>query len=308
MRTYKRFLINFTVMDFLFAFSLGILVKPYPIYPFQGAIIEGPLRYFENHGAVISTAFIINSAGYAMSTQCACIIYRFAILQADQRILEFVISWNTWIACYVATFFITAGTVFLANKMQVPQNEVYSKLLEVQPTYPGSVIPDISGKVVFLLNTGNEFTAIAAGLVFFGFFAAEVISIGCVYMILRILDSKKASFSKVTYRLHRQLTIALGIQLSTPFFFIILPVSIGIILVASNFRGGSHVVMELAILFIDLYGAVNSLITLYFVKPYRNFLVLKMKQFLFTITCGKVSSEPEPIVVAAMENTASVIG
>uniref|UniRef100_A0A1I7SNA1 G_PROTEIN_RECEP_F1_2 domain-containing protein n=2 Tax=Bursaphelenchus xylophilus TaxID=6326 RepID=A0A1I7SNA1_BURXY len=93
MKSYKRFIINFTLFDMLFAFTMGVLVKPDPLFPFTGAVINGLFKYLGEQGAVISDVAIVNTAGYAVSTQCACIIYRFAVLQPNPKFLDFVLSW-----------------------------------------------------------------------------------------------------------------------------------------------------------------------------------------------------------------------
>ncbi|CAD5208525.1 unnamed protein product [Bursaphelenchus xylophilus] len=174
--------------------------------------------------------------------------------------------------------------------------------MEDSANFPGVPLPQFEGRLFIYVDYTSQYSKYAGFGIFFGFFAAEIISIGCVYLILRQLEAKKASFSKATYKLHRQLTIALGVQLSTPFLFIIAPVTYGII--ATYIKHETNTVVgRLFMVYIDLYGASNSIITLYFVKPYRLFIISKFKEVVKLISCGKYGNVPETIAVLAPEST-----
>ncbi|CAD5208523.1 unnamed protein product [Bursaphelenchus xylophilus] len=300
MRTYKRFIINYTIFDMLFAFTLGVLVKPDPLFPFSGAYINGFFKYLGEPGAVVSDVAIVNSAGYAMSTQCYCIMYRFAVLQTNPKYMDALLSWTTWIVAYLISFAVTGGTYFIFDKVQPPQKDIPAKIIQALANFPGIPLPEFEGQLLLYLDYNSQYSKYAGAFVFIGFLAAEAISIGCVFLILRQLETKKASFSKATYKLHRQLTVALGIQLSMPILFIITPVTYGIIM--TYIQGPTNTLAgRLAIMYIDLYGASNSVVTLYFVKPYRMFIIQKIKSFASFVTCGNYqcqfsSSSPQSLM------------
>ncbi|CAD5214101.1 unnamed protein product [Bursaphelenchus okinawaensis] len=121
MKTYRRFIIHFTVCDFCFSVCMGMLVKPFPIIPFFAAFVIGPLKYLGSAGAVASGSAIMISAGYAIATQCICIVYRFAAIQTDPRLLAFVVSWISWTIGHIIGVFISVFAILLLMQVQVPQ-------------------------------------------------------------------------------------------------------------------------------------------------------------------------------------------
>lgn len=63
-----------------------------------------------------------------------------------------------------------------------------------------------------LQDVRSSWSVVLALFIVVGFVIIEVIALMCVGMILKILEAKKSNFSRATYRLHRQLTISLGLQ------------------------------------------------------------------------------------------------
>ncbi|CAD5220361.1 unnamed protein product [Bursaphelenchus xylophilus] len=165
----------------------------------------------------------------------------------------------------------------------------------------GGVSIILKWSVLYVPPTTKE--AVYAGIfVFVGFFIFEVVSIVIIFVVLRQLEEKKSSFSKETYRLHKQLTVALGVQLLTPFLHIVAPFTLFLIF---NYPYGtmSYATGTLFIMYIELYGTSNSVITLYMVKPYRAYLKSKGSAFIKRITFGKFGNEPEHVMVMATEST-----
>ncbi|CAD5220349.1 unnamed protein product [Bursaphelenchus xylophilus] len=261
MTGYKRFVVNFTAWDFLISLTLGALVRPEVIFPYNGAYVTGLLKHFGDVGAKASVVFLMNTTAHALSAQFHCLFFRFAILQDNERLLDFVLSWKTWIRGWFISFSITTTAgIFIFAPMQGTQKQVQAEILSLAPNFPNDPLPDFTRVIMYTPpTTGN---AIYAGLfIFIGFVTFEVASLIVVYITLRQLEERKKSFSIDTYRLHRQLTIALGMQLLTPFLHLVAPVSIYVIY---NYPYGKMSV-ETATLFnvyMDLYGASNSLITL----------------------------------------------
>ncbi|CAD5220353.1 unnamed protein product [Bursaphelenchus xylophilus] len=54
MSGYKRFVVNFTSWDFLFSLSLGHLLQPELIFPYNGAYVNGLFKYLGEVGAKLS--------------------------------------------------------------------------------------------------------------------------------------------------------------------------------------------------------------------------------------------------------------
>ncbi|CAD5214745.1 unnamed protein product [Bursaphelenchus xylophilus] len=302
MRVYKYHVIHFTIYDFIFSFNLGTLIKPDTIFPFNGAYVKGWYRYFGDNGATICMISIIVTGGHAITTQCICLVYRFAVLLDTRKLLALMSDWKAYVIGYViSTTIYTLISVFIFAKIVFPVDEVHRQILEVAKIFPNATLPDFNQVILYLPPT-TEHSLGAAIFIFCGFMTAEFVSVGSVYMLLRKLESKKASFSKATYRLHRQLTIALGLQLSTPFFFIMAPVSYWVVV---NYPYGymDYSTSRLFLLYIEMYGTCNSAITLYFVKPYRNLVTSKIRMAFHYATCRRYGKEEEILVVMPPEST-----
>ncbi|CAD5220351.1 unnamed protein product [Bursaphelenchus xylophilus] len=233
MSGYRRFVVNFTCWDFLFSLSLGYLVKPELIFPYDGFYINGLFKYFGDSGAKLS--------------------------------------------------------------------EVRNEIIALSQQFEDPQLPDFS-RLILYISPNTDKIVYAGVFVFVGFFIFEVVSISVVIVVLRQLEEKKASFSPETYRLHKQLTVALGVQLLTPFLHIVAPFTLFLLF---NYPYGtmSYATGTLFIMYIELYGTSNSVITLYMVKPYRVYLKSKFMAFIRLITIGKYGNEPEPIMVMAPEST-----
>lgn len=82
----------------------------------------------------------------------------------------------------------------------------------------------------------------------------------CLIMVTMKRNSKK--FSANTYKLNRQLTVVLALQIASPIFFIIFPVTATIVsgVVFGHYLGRS--VVQLGFLLIDMYALSNTLFTL----------------------------------------------
>ena len=65
---------------------------------------------------------------------------------------------------------------------------------------------------------------------------------------------------------------------------------------------------KIVVFYINLYGAANSVITLYFVKPYRNFIIEKTKRITFIITCGRIGVNVDAPIQVITERTTSQFG
>ncbi|CAD5220341.1 unnamed protein product [Bursaphelenchus xylophilus] len=291
---------NLQIFDFSFCFTLGVLVKPNPLFPIAGGYIEGPIRYLGDTGAVLALLLIINTAGYCLSTQCCCLAYRFAVLQNSQWWMNLVLSWKSWVYGYLISAFVSAVSVFIFARLQ-PSQERVRELLTADCQILGLPLPNFNGTVILYVDYRSEYGLAAGVFITVGFFIAEVVSLGFVFVLLRMLEAKKESFSKITYKLHRQLTIALGVQLLTPFLFIVLPVSYGVIQI---FRWKLSLdAGRMIINFIELYGCSNSLVTLYFIKPYRDFLLSKIRAFIQFVSVGRLCKEVPIVMVSAPEST-----
>lgn len=103
------------------------------------------------------------------------------------------------------------------------------------------------------------------------FLFSEVIAIYIIWSILSKLRKNAKFYSKNTFRLHFQLTILLGIQISIPVLFLMFPTVLRWFLIASGigFESGSS---QIGFMLTSMYSLTNSVLTLAFVGPFRSHL------------------------------------
>ncbi|CAD5220347.1 unnamed protein product [Bursaphelenchus xylophilus] len=268
MGTYTRFITNFTLCDFMMSFCVGFVVRPFPIFPFDGGLVEGFVRGLGDTGGAISFAIILNALAYCLSAQCACIIYRFSVLLDNKAILQFVVSKITWTFAYTGNVIFTIGTTYLSVKLQVRREDLQYFLRDTASHHPEVPIPNLDNEVYIYMNFSGTIATITGLLVVFGFMIVEIISLGCVFTIFHQMEVKKHTFSPTTYKMHRQLTAALLAQVIAPIIFIMLPVMY--IMFGRYYRSGlSELTGQVLVLCMDMYGGISSMITLYFIAPYR---------------------------------------
>ncbi|CAD5220345.1 unnamed protein product [Bursaphelenchus xylophilus] len=290
MKSYIPFVLNFTIPDLLLALELGIFVHPDPIFPFPGAYVRGLFRHFGSFGGKFSMALMFNTVAFAISAQCYCIMYRYAMLMDDLRIFHGMLRPTTWIFVYIGKFTFAGVNTYVLYKMTLEGDAATDDMISLYPrlasSYEGLNIPDISNSVlIYMQESVDVFTLSALAVVFIGFFTAEFVSVGCIYHILKKLEEKRRNFTERTYRLHRQLTTVLAFQLATPVLFIMCPITISLVCQILN-SGFNASLGQYAILSLDLYGAANSFITIYFVKPYRVYVLRKVSKLITFISCG----------------------
>ncbi|CAD5220365.1 unnamed protein product [Bursaphelenchus xylophilus] len=303
MKGYTRYIINYTVWDFLFSLNLGVLVKPQFTPPFNCSYINGWFRFLGPDWApIISMIGIVNTGGNCLSTQCLCLFYRFVVLWNEPFWNSLVVSPRAWVVGYIITSCICFSTYFIFSPMITLGPEMLDLIEATARKYPNATKPVLSKNPIMFTDPNNVHALYTVLFVVIGFLIAESVSFVTVFFLLRILESKKASFSKATYKLHRQLLIALAVQLLTPFLFIMLPVTYGIYLIYPVIRVDSFTA-GLIINYIELYGTSNSIVTLYFIKPYRTYLKEKFLQIVRVVSFGRLAKEEAVILVTAPEST-----
>ncbi|KAI1700643.1 serpentine type 7TM GPCR chemoreceptor srh domain-containing protein [Ditylenchus destructor] len=103
----------------------------------------------------------------------------------------------------------------------------------------------------------------------------------------RILPYHIGRFSRKTYSMHLQLTTLIAVQYISPIIFLIGPISV---LIYRQFYGTDVVTRALGdqvVIAFSLYGCANTLLTLAFVAPYRNYTKKKLSGLLLRIGLRK---------------------
>lgn len=145
--------------------------------------------------------------------------------------------------------------------------------------------------VLIVLPTDDGIIMTAAGIVA----AAQLLMVGLcstiAVLIFRNLRERSEHFSQRTYVMHRQLSVLLVMQVLVPAFFIALPLGIVIMdLFSPSINVNDAFYGNLAFTLISLYGTSNSLMTIFFVAPYRRYtheLVGRAVEAVFCLKEGR---------------------
>uniref|UniRef100_A0A914PIP2 G protein-coupled receptor n=1 Tax=Panagrolaimus davidi TaxID=227884 RepID=A0A914PIP2_9BILA len=113
-------------------------------------------------------------------------------------------------------------------------------------------------------------TRILFGIISGGFVVSEIVCLLSVRWIFKILRKNVSSFSAQTYKLHRQMTLLLYLQILNPIIFIWFPIGscIFAVFLKLDFRKNTGI---WGLIFMSFYSISNTLLTIGFVSPYRNF-------------------------------------
>ncbi|CAD5214504.1 unnamed protein product [Bursaphelenchus okinawaensis] len=267
MHTYTPYIVNFTICDLLVSVTYGILVRPREIYPYDCISINGLVKYLPAYSGFVSTMLMLSGLVLCISAQCHCIIYRVLVLLDDKRLFVLFKSKKNWILTYTSNFTYCIFISLMLFKVQLKPDDIpqiknlqLSQISLIDPKLPHLCIDRSNPNITLLSKLG------IAGYAF-----VEVLSFICVFSIFRILNVKRAAFSKLTYKMHTQLGIALGAQIMAPVLFVMLPV---MSVVYCGYMGWtlSDLNGQIVILAIDCYGGISSCLTLYLIKPYRRFV------------------------------------
>ncbi|CAD5214502.1 unnamed protein product [Bursaphelenchus okinawaensis] len=96
MKEYVPFVLNSTIPDLLLALELGIFAHPDPLFPYPAAYVNGLLKYLGPVGGEVSMTLMFNTVAFALSAQCYCIIYRYAMLMDDSWFFKKIVKKSSW--------------------------------------------------------------------------------------------------------------------------------------------------------------------------------------------------------------------
>lgn len=153
---------------------------------------------------------------------------------------------------------------------------------------------------------------------------SEIVCLWTVTWILKILRKNVSNFSAQTYKLHRQMTILLYLQvlfkqiciifntvlvfmdkdtffqILNPIIFIWFPIAscIFAVFLKLDFRKNTGI---WGLLFMSFYSLSNTLLTIGFVSPYRNFTKRYTVGIIMKLPCLKKYQTTTPII--SLEST-----
>ncbi|KAI6233979.1 hypothetical protein M3Y99_00851200 [Aphelenchoides fujianensis] len=264
MKDMRFYLTNFVVFDAIFTFILGVLFQPMPVTP----IFASSVRGFALLGGVDFSRYAAASAVYGGSTvicaQDLALMYRFAVICPDRRVHAFFSSIPFKIAWAVFSQSLSIALAVAFYRCFISE----AKLSAYLATQPNITIPLIPNEVIICVDV-HEWFSKAFLLTIVGLFGfSQCLCFTFIYLILRTLRAHSQNYSPMTRKLHYQFLTLLTVQLLTPVFLIVLPVSVAIGQAIAT-QIPSTLAVQLGYCTITLYGATNAAFCIWFVGPYR---------------------------------------
>ncbi|KAK0392989.1 hypothetical protein QR680_000008 [Steinernema hermaphroditum] len=306
MKTYRMFLLNICVSDFLVAFGMTF-IQPIPASSRKeierpandsgiSYVIMGPIVYFVlppiNH---IITCIFCGVLLYNILTLPYCFLYRYvSLIYIDgQRFLHkktvfFAVIAIIALVCCSVSFFMVLGDM---PKFPVPEikdwSEYYTHKSDTEEVMFGNLI-HMDFHVYYMIG-------IFAFCVVFGYALLTF----CAVQIFRTLYARRNELSKRTLELQRKLALSLACQSSLPVIFVGIPIAIISTTIATNtytktINGVATVTFSYQVVF-------SPLITFIFVKPYRKVLHVRFwfqsKKIFNKVVLPTTSSNQRSVMV-----------
>ncbi|KAI6170843.1 Na+ channel domain containing protein [Aphelenchoides bicaudatus] len=218
MKEYRYFLNTFTIWDMIFTIAASTSLAPNSVQGIFGAEVAGWGRSFRPELQLFCLGFGFYSAALVIMSQDYCLIYRFTVVWLDKRVHEFFMSTPSKIGWFV---FQQSIAIFLGTFSYfacVQPNEFAARVALEPPE-----IQQRLTKFVIWFDVGNSMSAIWFSITLvICFMISETLCGFLIFMIMKHLRRNSDKFSKTTYKLHRQLTLLLAVQVaSVPVNFLI---------------------------------------------------------------------------------------
>ncbi|KAH7707215.1 hypothetical protein AAVH_25566 [Aphelenchoides avenae] len=205
-----------------------------------------------------------------------CLLYRMVVILEDTRYHQLLVTKAARVGgqSFGVCVSIAVGTVLYKGFITER-----GAALELVRNFPASV-PLLRPELpVAALDYKKPWVLIAFSCIFFGLILSEAVSFGVVYVIIRTLRAHSASFSAKTYRMHLQLTVLLLVQLCSPVVFLIFPIIHTIYDVFTD-NEITPTTGRIGFMLLSMYASLNSMLTLFFVTPYRRYTVERLAMLL----------------------------
>ncbi|KAI6177858.1 hypothetical protein M3Y97_00953000 [Aphelenchoides bicaudatus] len=301
---YCYFLYLFVIADFTFTFLLDVGMAPDAVDGIFGSTMKALGKYLPPNGQRALISATVYMGGMVIMYQDYCLIYRFTVI-FGRSLHRYFMSRTSKIIFNLFWHSIGLGLGFLCYSSVMDEKTLYIRIKEEEADFQR-----INGGHFFIwFDFKSNWTLAFAFIMLFSFLLSESISVGCVWVILRMLKKNSASYSKNTYRLHRQFTILLAVQLTLPVLLILLPVAIALVLgllgvSLSNFS------TQIGFAIFSSYAFLNSMLTIMFITPYREDFKDKIRLlYLDRIFCCKerfANKTPVSQVLSYASNAGSI--
>ncbi|KAI1692002.1 serpentine type 7TM GPCR chemoreceptor srh domain-containing protein [Ditylenchus destructor] len=290
------------------------MIMPSMLYPASCILSNGPYKYFGAQFCLIALCFTLFCVVNVKTAQDYCMMYRLTVILPNKRIHEYFMKWQ--IAVLTQLFLLglsleTSLTLYLSFREPGALTKEYIDTWFVEPIEEYWRLPDFNRNATILCT--NWFSPHQTRLVWTGISIIAVSEVFCFVMAAtifgilrknisryesklaqlgiaennRILPYHVGRFSRKTYSMHLQLTTLIVVQYISPIIFLIGPLSV---LIYKQFGGTdvpTRALGDSMVVAFSLYGCANTLLTLAFVAPYRNFTKKKLLGLLLRIGLRK---------------------
>ncbi|KAI1693534.1 serpentine type 7TM GPCR chemoreceptor srd domain-containing protein [Ditylenchus destructor] len=316
MHTYKCFLALNTFWDVLITLHTGFLFEPQEqccnvqrIEELGGQAVMGTLRgllvsSFGRFGAHTTFAMLVFLITAFCLTQLYSLLYRYSVLLQNKRVQELIVS-KAGVAAFLTTLIVLGSffgyTAFFCVEMpsditELVLNDNADSLSNESLAWSHWLWRVDTTIYIIDLNRVHNRRAIAlalANLVLFNFASLLLI----VLIVIR-LKRCAVRLSRRTYKLHRQLTGLLAVQLGAPLFLMGLPIGL-VLLTDLKLDLGNNFHQYWAYV-TALFAPSNSFITLFFIPPYRAFVCRLIGR---ACCCKRFIEEQKKRILAAASST-----
>ena len=307
---------------------MGYGVSPNLLYPASCFVTDGFLKLFGYTAVLVGvgihsfkrfslyfimpafwSGFIVLSGTCTKLTQDYCLLYRWILVANKPKLLKFVN--HAAGAVFIQLLILLTGIGLGIGSWWTffPYNQIPNYLAKWADEVPP--LPAFSTNSVMLCVDVyyNPATIVFAETVAIAFAISEVLSILFAVGTFKALRNNSTKFSRKTYRMHVQFTALLVAQFVAPFVFMIGPVLWNLYRGYIDYVGKPPVQKpfgDFLITMITLYGAVNTILSLVFIAPFRRHIGRKVHNIWQFFVYVSQFQNPPPAAAGRMTRLSTV--
>ncbi|KAI1712414.1 serpentine type 7TM GPCR chemoreceptor srh domain-containing protein [Ditylenchus destructor] len=209
-----------------------------------------------------------------------CLMFRFTVVLPNPKIHEWfmkpvsLILMQIYCIAFSSAYAIPLYSIILKDKELVLSIKGSSQYFNLPLPKPNSIIIAVNfnhpESLALLNGTGRYAIAIVVGLL-----SIQIFCVGITFYIIKKLRQNAHLFSRKTYTLQIQFTLVLAFQLVSPLIFFLAPICYSLIRAVIHASIFDRLSGNIGTVLLSLYTFSNSLVTVMFVRPYRNYTLAK---------------------------------
>ncbi|KAI1700650.1 serpentine type 7TM GPCR chemoreceptor srh domain-containing protein [Ditylenchus destructor] len=308
MKTYKWYLINAVICCFALDIFVTLFFVPVTVLPWLlGGCATGLLKPLGPMATVIGWVLLSQLLGMCGTSLNFTLLYRLAAIYNRAHILQ---KKSVLILLAFIQIFYTTPTIIVVLLIHPPEDNSLKYVKENHPNLFDFYSTHSCSLITIEVPPLMPYIYLAIGSILFILLMAAM-EIALIFYGLRKMRHK---MSERSYRMHKQLTTALFIQITIPSSMICFPYLMFAIAAGWQLES-SQLISHIALLFSTFHTTVNGIILIAVIRPYREAFVEYLKRAFpsYKIICAKVSCLTEKDVVdtvvisCSRENPSNVI-